>query len=108
MNTQDPSTQVLSPTCPSTNPPCTCDPANANPSSYSASYKKWLQMFAEAQIHSFEKGWGWFYWTWDTEGATQWSWKKGIEAGILPEKAYAPDFKCDGDVPDFGDLPEYY
>ena len=34
-------------------------------------------MNAEAQMDSFEKGWGWFYWTWKTEGATQWDWKAG-------------------------------
>ncbi|KAL9113846.1 MAG: hypothetical protein Q9227_001980 [Pyrenula ochraceoflavens] len=108
MNTQDPSTQVLSPTCPSTNPPCSCDSANADPSNYSPAYKQFLKMFAEAQMNSFEKGWGWFYWTWETESATQWSWKLGMKAGILPQIAYQPDFKCDTDVPDFKNLPEYY
>lgn len=110
LNTQDPSTQVLSPTCPSASkgPPCDCTPANANPSQYSASYKQFLQMFAEAQMNSFEKGWGWFYWTWETESATQWSWKLGMQAGILPQKAYAPSFNCSSAVPDFSDLPENY
>jgi glucan 1,3-beta-glucosidase len=57
---------------------------------------------------AFEAGWGWFYWTWQTESAVQWSWKKGLAAGILPAKAYAPTYKCDGAMPDFGGLPEYY
>lgn len=67
-------------------------------------------MYAEAQIYAFEKGWGWFYWTWKTEKATQWGWKLGLDAGIVPEKAYAPDFKCESDdIPDFSEeLPEYY
>lgn len=108
MNTQDPSTRVLSPTCPSQNPPCDCTPANADPSQYSDSYKQFLQMFAEAQIFAFEKGWGWFYWTWETESATQWSWKLGLQAGILPEKAYAPSFTCNSSIPNFSDLPENY
>lgn len=101
-NTGDPSTQILAPSCPS--PPCSCDFANSNPSQYPESYKKFLQMFAEAQIYSFEKAWGWFYWTWETESATQWSWKLGRAAGILPQKAYAPGFKCDSTVPGFDEL----
>ena len=61
-------------------------------------------MFAEAQMHSFELGWGWYYWLWDTEAAVQWSYKKGLANGILPAKAYAPDFKCDSAIPDFAAL----
>ncbi|KAI9866066.1 MAG: hypothetical protein M1830_006021, partial [Pleopsidium flavum] len=57
MNTNDPKTQVLSPTCPKNAGVCECDDANADPSKYSALYKQWLQMFAEAQMASFEKGW---------------------------------------------------
>jgi glucan 1,3-beta-glucosidase len=62
----------------------------------------------QAQMHSFEKGWGWLYWTWDTESSAQWSYAKGLAAGILPEKAYDRDFDCDSDVPDFAGLPETY
>ncbi|GBF65674.1 glucan 1,3-beta-glucosidase [Trichophyton mentagrophytes] len=98
---------VLTPSCPS-GKQCSCDAANADPSQYSDSYKKWLRLYAEAQISAFEKGWGWFYWTWDSESAAQWSWKKGMAAGILPSKAYEPEFKCGDDIPDFGDLPENY
>lgn len=97
---------VNTPSCAS--PPCDCAMANADPSSYSASYKQFLKMYAEAQMHSFEQAQGWFYWTWKTESATQWSWKLGVEAGILPETAYQPDFKCDEDVPDFSDLSDGY
>ncbi|KPI40015.1 putative glucan 1,3-beta-glucosidase D [Cyphellophora attinorum] len=67
-------------------------------------YKQFLQMYAEAQMDSFEKVWGWFYWTWKTENAVQWSWMLGLQAGILPEKAYASKFKCGDDVPDFSGL----
>lgn len=98
---------VLTPSCPS-GKQCSCDAANADPSQYSDSYKKWLRLYAEAQISAFEKGWGWFYWTWDSESAAQWSWKKGMAAGILPAKAYEPEFKCGDDIPDFGDLAENY
>ncbi len=106
LNTGDPGTSVLTPSC--AEPPCSCAQANADPSTYSASYKQFLQMYAEAQMHSFEQAWGWFYWTWKTENAVQWSYMLGLKAGILPDKAYSPSFKCDAAVPDFSDLPDSY
>ncbi|OTA59587.1 glycoside hydrolase family 5 protein [Hypoxylon sp. EC38] len=102
------STQALTPKCPTQDSSCSCDGANADPSTYSDAYKQFLKMFAEAQMVSFEKGWGWWYWTWDTESAPQWSYKKGLAAGILPAKAYDKDFNCDGDVPDFSGLSETF
>ncbi|KAI1498102.1 glycoside hydrolase superfamily [Biscogniauxia marginata] len=96
------STEALTPRCPAKDDSCSCDGANGDASSYSDEYKRFLLMFAEAQMTSFEKGWGWWYWTWDTEDAVQWSYKKGLAAGILPAKAYDRDFNCDSDVPDFG------
>jgi len=107
-NSGDPKTEVLTPICPTTNSECSCTEANAPSSSYSADYKKFLLMFAEAQMTSFEKGWGWFYWTWVTEDATQWSYKLGLAAGILPAKAYKRDFDCTQTIPDFGGLSEAY
>ncbi|PGH15000.1 hypothetical protein AJ79_02680 [Helicocarpus griseus UAMH5409] len=110
--------QVMQPHCPTQwpqdnpaadGPPCSCDKANADSSTYSAPYKKYLQMYAEAQMYAFEKGYGWFYWTWETEGAVQWSYRRGLKAGILPEKAYAPEFKCGGgEMGGFEGLEEYY
>ncbi|OAX78320.1 hypothetical protein ACJ72_07374 [Emergomyces africanus] len=110
--------QVMKPHCPTQwpaddpavqGPPCSCNQANDDPSKYSASYKKYLQLYAEAQMYAFEKGYGWFYWTWQTETAVQWSYKKGLDAGILPKKAYEPEFKCESDkLGSFGDLEEYY
>ncbi|KZF21099.1 glycoside hydrolase family 5 protein [Xylona heveae TC161] len=110
MNMNDPSLNVLSPMCPPNSGTCECADANADPTTFSTVYKQWLKMFAEAQMASFEKGWGWFYWTWQTETSPQWSWKAGLAAGILPQKAYAPDFNCSQDIPDFAGLglPENY
>ncbi|KAJ4377549.1 hypothetical protein N0V83_000374 [Neocucurbitaria cava] len=109
-DTGNTSTSVLKPQCPEEGK-CSCDPANADPSSYASDYKKWLYQFAIAQMDAFEAGWGWFYWTWETEKATQWSYRKGLAAGILPAKAYDRDWKCP-DSPDdldtFGGLEEYY
>jgi glucan 1,3-beta-glucosidase len=109
-DTGNSSTSILKPQCPKADR-CSCDPANADPSTYSADYKKWLYQFAIGQMDSFEAGWGWFYWTWETEKATQWSYKQGLAAGILPKKAYDRDWTCPGSVDDldtFGGLPEYY
>ncbi|GKT46558.1 putative glucan endo-1,3-beta-glucosidase [Colletotrichum spaethianum] len=107
-DTGNTTTSILEPRCPTEDTKCSCDAANADASTFSSDYKQFLQMFAEAQMYSFEKGWGWWYWTWDTESAPLWSYKKGLAAGILPAKAYERDFNCSGTVPDFGDLPEYY
>ncbi|KAL6709923.1 hypothetical protein ACN47E_000708 [Coniothyrium glycines] len=104
------STSVLKPQCP-TATSCSCDGANADPADYSPDYKKWLYQFAIAQMDSFEAGWGWFYWTWETEKATQWSYRRGLEAGILPTKAYERDWTCPSDqtqLEDFSNLPEFY
>jgi len=97
-------TQVLTPTCPR-GASCSCANANAAPTGYSAAYRNWLLYFAEAQMYSFEQGWGWFYWTWQTEAAAQWSWKKGLAAGTLPKNANPAAgtrmFTCNGSIPDF-------
>lgn len=105
---KDPSREVLTPACPLKNSQCDCTSANSDPQKYSKTYKQFLQMFAEAQMYSFEKGWGWFYWTWKTEAATQWSYQLGLKAGILPAKAYAPEFSCSQSIPNFAGLPESY
>jgi glucan 1,3-beta-glucosidase len=57
-----------------------------------------------AQMNAFERGWGWLYWTWDTESSTQWSYKKSLAAKIVPQKAYERSFNCDTDIPDFAAL----
>ncbi|KAJ0283514.1 hypothetical protein Brms1b_001501 [Colletotrichum noveboracense] len=107
-DTGNSSTSILTPRCPTEDSQCSCDKANGDPSGFSSDYKQFLQMFAEAQMHSFEKGWGWWYWTWDTESSPLWSYKKGLAAGILPAKAYDRDFDCSGTVPSWSSLPEYY
>ncbi|CAG8956506.1 hypothetical protein HYFRA_00003893 [Hymenoscyphus fraxineus] len=104
----DPSIAVTDPGCPTKNSECSCKGANADSGSYSPAYKQFLQMFAEAQMSSFEKGWGWFYWTWKTEAATQWSYQLGLKAGILPAKAYTRQFNCKEAIPNFSGIPETY
>ncbi|KAK4252449.1 glycoside hydrolase [Corynascus novoguineensis] len=107
--TPDGTGDVTEPRCPAKDSSCSCEQANAPANRWSDSYKQFLKLFAEAQMSSFEKGWGWFYWVWDTEDAPQWSYKKGLEAGVLPAKAYERDFDCDlSEIPSFSDLPENY
>jgi glucan 1,3-beta-glucosidase len=109
LTTDNVASDVTSPRCPTKDTRCSCAQANAAASQWSDSYKKFLKMFAEAQMSSFEKGWGWFYWVWDTEDAPQWSYKKGLAAGVLPAKAYDRSLDCDlSKIPSFSDLPEYY
>lgn len=55
-------------------------------------------------MESFELAWGWMYWTWDTEDAHQWSYKKGMAAGTLPKIAYERNFTCSDPIPDYGIL----
>lgn len=101
-NTGNASTSVLKARCPAADKSsCSCAQANDDVSRFSDAYKKFLQMFAEAQMHSFEKGFGWWYWTWKTESAALWSYEAALRAGIMPTKAYSRDFNCDADVPDF-------
>jgi glucan 1,3-beta-glucosidase len=109
-NTGNPKSSVLVPQCPLKTSACSCTKANEDPSNYSTEYKKWLYQFAIAQMDSFEAGWGWFYWTWETEKASQWSYRRGLAAGILPAKAYDRDWTCpDGTNYDaFSGLEEYY
>lgn len=39
----------------------------------------------------------------------QWSYKKGLAAGVLPEKAYQRDFNCDvSKIPSFDNLSEAF
>jgi glucan 1,3-beta-glucosidase len=107
-DTGNSSTSILKPQCPD-GTLCSCDQANADPSNYSNAYKQWLLEFAIAQMISFEAGWGWFYWTWKTEKATQWSYQAGMKSGILPGKTWDRDFDCSS-LDDYGKmgLPETY
>ena len=82
--------------------------ANANATSFTAEYKLFLKTWAEAQMHSFERSWGWFYWTWKTESAPLWSYQAGLEGKYMPALAYQRDWDCSKPVPSFGSLPEYY
>ncbi|CAG8420173.1 unnamed protein product [Penicillium salamii] len=87
---------------------CSCSKTMVDPAIYSDTYKSFLQTYAEAQMSAFETAMGWFYWTWRTESAAQWSYRTAWKNGFMPSKAYSPSFKCGDTVPDFSDMPEYY
>ncbi|KAF3028988.1 hypothetical protein E8E15_010004 [Penicillium rubens] len=87
---------------------CSCADANMDPSEYTDTYKRFLQIYAEAQMSAFETAMGWFYWTWRTESAAQWSYRTAWKNGYMPSKAYSPSFKCGDTVPDFADAAESF
>ncbi|CAI7598826.1 unnamed protein product [Penicillium glandicola] len=43
-----------------------------------------LRRFIEGQLDAYEKGTGWLYWTWKTEGAPEWDMQQQIAAGVFP------------------------
>ncbi|PKS07207.1 hypothetical protein jhhlp_005809 [Lomentospora prolificans] len=99
---------VGTPRCPAGDDSCSCEKANADPSTYSDEYRLFLKTFAIAQMDAFEKSWGWFYWTWKTESAHQWSYEAGLKGKFMPEIAYDRDWDCSKAVPSFGKLSETF
>ncbi|KAL1843299.1 hypothetical protein VTK73DRAFT_2873 [Phialemonium thermophilum] len=99
---------MTSPACPTADKRCSCPKANADPSTYTSDYKRFLLTWAEAQMDTFEQSWGWFYWTWKTESAPLWSYQAGLAGKFLPPRAYQRSWSCSDSVPSFGSLPEFY
>lgn len=97
---------VAGPSCPTKDDRCSCAVSN-DESQYTDAYKLFIKTWAVAQMDAFEKGWGWFYWTWKTESAPLWSYRHGLRGGFMPAKAYERDWDCSMPIPDFGDMPEY-
>ncbi|KAH7101605.1 glycoside hydrolase family 5 protein [Auriculariales sp. MPI-PUGE-AT-0066] len=55
-------------------------------STFSSSYKTFLRQMFEAQTITFENNArGWIYWTWKTEVTDEWSYKKGLQYGWIPQ-----------------------
>ncbi|KAJ6005499.1 hypothetical protein N7451_003443 [Penicillium sp. IBT 35674x] len=51
-----------------------------------------LRQFIEAQLEAFEKGDGWIYWTWKTEGAPEWDMQQQIAGGVFPNPVTSRQF----------------
>ncbi|KAI0250270.1 glycoside hydrolase [Lactifluus subvellereus] len=62
-----------------------CAGYTGNWSTFSQDYRAFLRKYWEAQVEVGEAVQGWIYWTWKTEGADEWSYKKGLEGGWIPQ-----------------------
>ncbi|KAJ5106515.1 CAZyme family GH5 [Penicillium angulare] len=51
-----------------------------------------LRQFIEAQLDAYEKGAGWLYWTWKTEGAPEWDMQMQIAGGVFPNPVTSRQF----------------
>jgi glucan 1,3-beta-glucosidase len=51
-----------------------------------------IRQFIEAQLDAFEKGSGWLYWTWKTEGAPEWDMQQQIAGGVFPNPVTSRQF----------------
>ncbi|KAJ3564548.1 hypothetical protein NP233_g8228 [Leucocoprinus birnbaumii] len=61
-----------------------CNGMSGSARTFSASYKKFLRQFWEAQTITYEKGQGWLMWTWKAENADEWSYQAGLANGWIP------------------------
>lgn len=51
-----------------------------------------LRRFIEAQLNAYEKGSGWLYWTWKTEGAPEWDMQAQMAGGVFPNPVTSRKF----------------
>ncbi|KAJ5122029.1 Exo-beta-1-3-glucanase (Exg1) [Penicillium atrosanguineum] len=51
-----------------------------------------IRRFIEGQLDAYEKGNGWLYWTWTTEGAPEWDMKQQLAAGVFPNPVTSRQF----------------
>ncbi|KAJ5960232.1 uncharacterized protein N7479_007382 [Penicillium vulpinum] len=51
-----------------------------------------LRRFIESQLDAYEKGTGWLYWTWKTEGAPEWDMQEQIAHGVFPSPVTSRKF----------------
>lgn len=51
-----------------------------------------LRRFIEAQLDAYEKGSGWLYWTWKTEGAPEWDMQEQLAGGVFPNPVTSREY----------------
>ncbi|KXG47045.1 Glycoside hydrolase, superfamily [Penicillium griseofulvum] len=51
-----------------------------------------IRRFIEGQLDAYEKGTGWLYWTWKTEGAPEWDMQEQMAAGVFPNPVTSRQF----------------
>lgn len=60
-----------------------CNGKTGSGSNFSSSYKQFLQQMFDTQRKSYERGTGWIMWTWKTEQAADWDYKRGLQYGWI-------------------------
>lgn len=57
-----------------------------DPAQWGSEYRKFLNDLAVRQTAAFERGLGWFYWTWKTHGGVNahWDYSVGAREGVIP------------------------
>lgn len=71
----------------------TCDgKSEGNVSDLSEEDRANIRRFIEGQLDAYEKGSGWLYWTWTTEGAPEWDMKQQLAAGVFPNPVTSRQF----------------
>ncbi|WVR07519.1 hypothetical protein IAU60_004561 [Kwoniella sp. DSM 27419] len=64
----------------------TCSDKSSDASKFSDEYKDFLRKFYDVQTQVYEaNGEGYFYWTWKTESAADWSYQTGLSEGWIPQ-----------------------
>jgi len=61
--------------------PCNYAPVTMDEFQLSAAYRG----YASAQLLTFEKYAGWFFWTYRTETTPEWSYRDCVEQGFIPD-----------------------
>ncbi|KAJ5911584.1 glucan 1-3-beta-glucosidase A [Penicillium subrubescens] len=51
-----------------------------------------IRQFIEGQLDAYEKGNGWLYWTWKTEGAPEWDMQMQLAGGVFPNPVTSRQF----------------
>lgn len=51
-----------------------------------------IRKFIEGQLDAYEKGSGWLYWTWKTEGAPEWDMQMQLAGGVFPNPVTSRQF----------------
>jgi len=59
---------------------------------FSAQEKANTRRYIEAQLDAYERGAGWFFWTWKTEGSPEWEMRDLLAHDVFPQPLTARRF----------------
>ncbi|PWN47653.1 glycoside hydrolase [Violaceomyces palustris] len=72
-----------------------CSAKTGNGNNFSQTYKNYLRDMFETQISVYERGSGWIMWTWKTEQAADWDYKRGLAGGWITYNLNSrPNARC--------------